>query len=452
MNNFDFLFQFFKICWLIFKQWWWVLFPLPFYFSARYFYFWWLRWENWYKRLEWIVLEIIPPRESKKPFSAMEQVFATLARVLVDSPNWKQRWCQGGPIQGFGGWASIEVCSFGGEIHFYLRCQKKHKEAIEAAIYSQYPEAEIFESEDYTQKIPKNIPNQTWDLLAFDYTLQKEDYLPIKIYSKFFELPIEEKRIVEEKRIDPMNNLLEAFSKIKGGTQIWLQICFTPLVEDVWGFLQKAKAEIAKLSKRKVPSKKGVTDEIDLTLKEVTGKLFFPRAAPAGPSPPSPSIGISLTPSEQEILELIEKKLSKPNFQCWIRGIALWRNDREFTPGAIGLINEYLMGQFYFYNSIVFYGATRTKIHYWLRERRTYLRKRQRLREYIQRVPTLWPRSFYGTSPPGPIRKTPGSKAICILSSEELATIFHFPAKITLPSVPRIETKKVGPPPILPTI
>lgn len=430
---------------LFLKNWWWFFFPLLCYPLVRYFYFWWIRWEVFYRKWEWTMFEVIPPREVKKPFSAMEQVFANFWNTLYDGPNWKQRWCEGGLLQGYGGWASIEICSFGGEIHFYFRTLKNHRKSFEAAIYAQYPEAEIIDAEDYTTKIPKNVPNEIWNLYAEDYTLAKDDYLPIKVYSKFFELPSEEKRVLEEKRIDPMNHLLENLSKLKEGDQIWIQINFTPVVEDPWDWKKKGKKAVEKIAKRPTPPPpKGFLQELFDVI------IFGPKPKKAEKSELiAPEL--RLTPGEKELLSAVESKVQKPAFQCWIRTVCLWRKDKEFTPGLVSFVRGYLTGQFAYYNFLVFYGATRSRIHYLLRERRLYLRKRQRLRNYIERLPSLWPRTFYGTSISGPIRKAPGEKAVCILTTEELATIFHLPAKIFVPTIPRVETKKIGPPPILPT-
>jgi len=45
--------------------------------------------------------------------------------------------------------ASLEIASLEGVIHFYIRIETKLRERVEAAIYSQYPNVEIIEAEDY---------------------------------------------------------------------------------------------------------------------------------------------------------------------------------------------------------------------------------------------------------------------------------------------------------------
>ena len=151
--------------------------------------------------------------------------------------------------------------------------------------------------------------------------------------------------------------------------------------------------------------------------------------------------------------------MSKSAFICWMRVVYICKKDEPHNFGNCLTLRGYVTPQFSteHLNRIVFFGATRTRIHYWFKDRRLYLRKRQRLREYIERVPSFFPWNIVG-EPPAFIkfltlfgyRIPPGRRSILILNTEELATIFHFPVKIYIPTVPRVEVKRVGPPPTLP--
>jgi hypothetical protein len=436
----------------ILKNWWWFFFPLVFFPIFRFFYFWWIRWEIFYKKsFKWILLEIKPPKEVLKPFSAMETIYSLLFG-LYDSPNWRERWCKGAfPIL-TGGWFSFEICSFGGEIHFYLRVPAGFRSTAEAAIYSQYPETEIKEVEDYTQRIPKDIPNEKWDLYSEDYTFARPDHFPIKTYSMFFERPEEEKRVTEEKRLDPFNSLLESLSQFQSGEQIWIQIVGAPFSDDQFPWIEAGKKEINKIAKREAPAKKGL-------LRELIDTLLFgpPKKAEKPLEILAPEL--RLTAGEKEIISAIENKISKTAFICWMRVVYICKKDEPHNFGNALTFRGYVTPQFStgHLNRIVFFGATRTRIHYLLKDRRLYLRKRQRLREYIERLPSFFPWSMVGEYPPlikflipFGYRIPPGKRPILILNTEELATIFHFPVKIYIPTVPRVEAKRVGPPPTLP--
>ena len=434
----------------IFKNWWWIFFPIIFWFPAKLLYLWWIRWEVWYPKFKWILLEIKPPKEVLKPFSAMENVFAMLWGI-IDTSNWRERWCEGMLPIGAGLWFSFEITSFGGEIHFFMRIPDFYRNNAESIIYSQYPEAEISLVEDYTKNIPKDIPNDKWDLYSEDYSLMREEYYPIKTYSIFFEKEGEEKRVMEEKRIDPIDPLLEGFSKLQSGEQIWLQIVCNPVLEAIFPWIKKGREAADRIAKRpaQAKSKSMLQEAAEILIKGKPGEEK--KEKPMELIAPE----LRLTPGEKEILTAIENKIKKNGYQCWIRQVYLRKLDEPNFPGNYKIIRTYLMSQFSAQNlnTFIFYGPTRTRIHYWLRDRRLFLRKRKQLRSYIERLPSLFPRTFLGEPlfPFGHVQgRRPGIRATIILNIEELATIFHFPAKIITPAITPVEMKKAGPPSGLP--
>ena len=434
----------------ILKNWCWFFFPIIFWFPAKTLYLWWMRWEVWYPKSKWILLEIKPPKEVLKPFSAMENVFSMLWGIF-DGPNWRERWCEGMLPIGGGLWFSFEIASFGGEIHFFMRIPEPFRNTAEFVIYSQYPEAEIFLAEDYTQNVPKDIPNDKWDLYSEDYSLIKPDHFPIKTYSSFFEKEAEEKRVMEEKRMDPMDSLLEGLSRFQSGEQIWLQIVCCPITDDMFPWISRGREAADRVARRPVPAKPKAMLE---TAAEI---LIKGKAGEEKKEKPMELIApeLRLTPGEREVLTAIENKIKKYGFYCWIRQVYLCKLDEPHSFGNYKTIRTYLMSQFMAQNSnsFIYYGPTRTRIHYWLRDRRLFLRKRKQLRSYIERLPSLFPRTFSG-EPLFPFGhkqgRSPGIRATIILNIEELATIFHFPAKIITPAITPVEMKKAGPPPGLP--
>jgi len=437
----------------ILKNWWWFLLPIILFFPAKFFYLWWIKWEVWYSKFKWILLEIKPPKEILKPFSAMENVFSILWGI-IDTANWRERWCEGEWPLGGGLWFSFEVASFGGEIHFFIRIPDYFRNTAESAIYSQYPEAEISLAEDYTKNVPQNVPNKEWDIYSEDYSLMKPDHFPIKTYPMFFEKEAEEKRVMEEKRMDPIDSLLEIFSKLQPGEQCWLQIVCNPIFEATFPWIKKGKEAadiIAKRSKAKKlelmwPETKKAAEML------ISGKAVEEKKEEMELIAPE----LRLTPGEKEILIGIENKIKKTAYQCWIRQVYLCKLDEPHFYGNYKAVRGYLCSQFMtqHLNSFIFYGPTRTRIHYWFRDRRLFLRKRQRLRSYIERLPSLFPRTLTGEPflSFGHVQgRRPGIRATIVLNIEELATIYHFPAKIVTPAVAPVEAKKVGPPPGLPT-
>lgn len=437
------------ITWIILKNWWWVITPIILFSLLQFFYLWWIRWEVWYKKRKWIMLKIKPPKEILKSFKAMEDIFNVIWS-LHDVANWRERWCEGefacAPY-----WASLEIVSLGGEIYFFIRCLKEHRGLIESAIFAHYSDVEISLAEDYTKNVPKDIPNKDWDLYGEDYCLLREDAYPIRTYSQFFE-PAGERVLRGEEKLDPLYSLLEDMSKLKSGEQFWFQIIIAPVLDRDIPWITRGKELIDKLARRPVKPK---PRSIFLEALEV---LFFGRPGEI-PSAPQEVVSVlstgksvevtkkekkedffppelKLTPGEREILHDVETKISKRGFRVNIRGFYVAKRDVFFRPNRI-IARRYLqhfatIGS----NTFLYWIKTRPRIHYWFRKRRIYLRKRKIFRNYINRFPPLYPR------PPG--------KGTFILNTEELATIFHFPSKVIVPTMPYVEAKKGGPPPELP--
>ena len=431
---------FFNSVWQILKVWWWVPAFLILIKPFLYLWLWWRR-EIWLNTVyKPVILEIKIPKEVLKPIRAMENVMAAIHGVVYHPPDWWEKWIDGQLQTGI----SFEIVSIGGEIHFFLRFHQDYRDGIEAAIYSQYPEAEISPVDDYTKYVPLDIPNKDWDLWATDYRLARANPYPIKTYPKF---ETEQER-EPEKIIDPVANLLEALSKIKPGEQFWIQIRATPLGSaaepglsqgTVADFLKEGEAIRNKIAKRKIVKPKSIIQEAAQIL--ITGKPTLP--------PPEeelfPPVRMRLTPGEEEILRGVETKITKPAFRCGIRFIYLGKRDVFFRPNfrlGFNFFNCYTTANL---NALFPWGATLTKIRKsWflplnlLRSRRLYLRSRKIFRAYRERVNTLYPR-------------TAGDKGFFILNTEELASLFHFPSwqVAPVPGVPRVEAKK-GPPPSLP--
>jgi hypothetical protein len=141
---------------------------------------------------------------------------------------------------------------------------------------------------------------------------------------------------------------------------------------------------------------------------------------------------MKLTPGEREIIAGIEEKITKFGFDCNIRYIYLAKRDVFFGPRAR------VPYSFFKQLSIENLGGfkpnkktiTKSKsVFFWfLDKRRLYLRKRRIFRYYCQRLTPYFP--------------LPGGTYV--LNTEELATLFHFPGRITAPApgLARIEAKK----------
>ena len=432
------------IFWVPFlRVWWWLFFPLFLSIQLKTLYLWWLNWDYAYAKTKWKVLEIIPPKEVLTPFKAMEDVFSVVWPIY-DLANWRERWCDGelgnGPY-----WMSWEIVSIEGQIHFYIRVAAQHKSHVETALYGHYPEIEIKEVSDYTKLVPQNIPNEEWDLYGEDWELAKPAAYPIKTFEKFFE-PQGERISAEEKRIDPIFSLLELLSRLGPGEHYWVQFITVPVLdydEPMWR--KEAEKIITKVAKR--PEKKETTLFEDLVYvfrqvalgpekegsgEKATYKWVDPSKSEEGERE------MLMTPGEREIVTEIENKIKKPVYRTAIRGIYVAKRENWMSSHRIISRSYFAHFMTQNLNRLGFSTKTRPKIHYIWRKRRAFLRARRMLKNSVLRFPSLFP----------------DRRSICaILNAEELATLFHFPIKITglaAPTVTRVESKKGGPPPNLP--
>lgn len=408
-----------SLVWQIIKGWWWL--PLPFIlfsvFKFQYLFF--IR-KRWDAKIEKILLEIKLPKEVLKPIKAMEYVFAGF-HGIHDPTNLREKWIDGQ----FQLALSLEIVSIDGEPHFFIRTPVPFRRHIESCIYSQYQEAEISLVDDYTKYVPQDIPKKGWDLWGADMITTNENCYPIKTYQQFDE----GKEAKEEKRIDPLSQLLEGMSTLRPGEQLWFQIIAKPIIDEI-PWTKKGKEIVDKLVRRpaaKVPRP---------IVQEAAEVLIF------GPTPAAPEQKelippeMKLTPGERIIVSAIEEKIGKFAFDCNIRFVYLGKEEVFFRPNI-----RIPFGYFKALSTLNLNGlrplrSTMTKIMWFLKGRRLFLRKRRMFRYYQKRWIPFFPRGG-GTY---------------VLNIEELATLFHFPGRTVAPAptISRVEAKRSEPPPGLP--
>ncbi len=422
--------------WQIIKEWWWL--PTPFILWRPFNFLWrWWRTDIFVSKTPQIMLEIKMPKDVLKPIRAMEVVMAGFRQTLYDPPDWWEKWIEGKINLSY----SFEIASFGGETHFYIRFPESGRDSIEAIIYGQYPEAEITLAEDYTKKVPQDIPNKEWDFWAADYRLLKPNSYPIRTYREFET----EREPMEEKRIDPIAGLLEAMAKMKPGEQLWTQIHCEPITDKEVAWVTEGLKEKDKLARRLSEASKQrplILEALDVL---ITGEPPKEPEEKKELLPPE----MKLTPGERAIITAVEEKISKPGFKTSIRFIYLGKRDVFFRARLRLPFAFFASHLTQHLNGLVPLGKTMTKIHKsWflplnlLIPRRLYLRKRKIFKNYLRRV--------------GPLFPLPGgnySTGVFVLNIEEMATLFHFPGRAQAPApfVPRIESKRGEAPPGLPT-
>jgi len=443
-DPFWWLILFVIILWVPFlRVWWWVFLPIMLQSQLKTLYLWYIAWDYDYAKQKWVLLEVIPLEAMLMPLKAMEDVFSAIW-PLMDVGNFREVWCDGelpnGPY-----WLSWEIASIEGKIHFYIRVLQQHRTSVESALYGHYPDIEIHEAQDYVKLVPPTIPNEEWDMYGEDWEQKKEPAYPIKTYESFFE-PQGERIAAEEKRMDPLISLLESMSKVGPGEHYWVQITTVPIVEhDEPEWRAEGQKIINKIAKRKEKKEPTLMEDLARVAKEVAmgpekegeGESASYSWAPLEEDEETGELKISLTPGEREIITEIENKMKKPAFRTNIRGVYVARREVWKAPNRV--ISRSYFGHFSTNNMnyLGFSGRTRPRVHFFMRKRRVFMRARKMFRMTVMRFPPLYP----------------DRHELCpILSTEELATLWHFPLRVSGGSLAmgKVESKKAGPPANLP--
>src|SRR5207237_1366368 len=112
-------------------------------------------------------------------------------------------------------WFSLEIASFGGDVHFYIWTRKNMRDIVESQLYAQYPDIEVTGVAGYIKNVAfePNV-NDAWGV---QYVYTKPDAYPIKTYVDFGL----DKDPKEELKHDPLTSVLELLGSIKEGENIW---------------------------------------------------------------------------------------------------------------------------------------------------------------------------------------------------------------------------------------
>lgn len=394
----------------------------------------------WVIRFRWVImkfvdaqkpclLEIRLPKEITKSPAAMEIFFSHLNQG--GAKNWGEAFFDGKTRP----WFSCELVSTGGVVRFFIwSSQAKFKNLIETQLYGQYPNLEIFEAEDYTKDF--FYDPEKYSMYALQFALSKPDPFPIKTYIDYG-LSEDQK---EEYKIDPITSVIEYLGSMKKGENAWIQILLQKHEKE--GFFHGNLGEPKDL-------KKEVQTEIDKIKKSTIpegddDKVFkFPNP----------------TKGQQAVIAALERSYTKTAYDCMIRGIYIPEKEsfnginigamigsfkqygsqdlNSFRPGILADVDDWRKDYgriFPFYQKAIDNEIASIKKN---------LLYAYKLRSYFQ-----WPYKNY--HPPYLF----GDKFTkpFVLTTEELATIFHFPSGLVsqTPTLQRVSSKKSEAPSNLP--
>lgn len=379
--------------------------------------------------LQWALLAVDVPKSTEQTVKAVENMFAYLAGAH-SSCSFLETWWDGKvqpPI-------TVEIISIEGHIQYLIHAIRKYRDLVEAAVYSQYPDAEITEVEDYAHHVPHKFPNATHDCFAVEETIANpNDVYPIKTYVDFEDTMTKEFK-------DPLAALLESFSRMGPGEQAWYQIVCVPIEQKK--FKEHALAEIKKITGQKEAVKKNLLDKtLDLPLNALSmgGDVLFGAGGEEvkkREENPMNSRMWNLTPGERRIVEGIERKMGKIVFQCKIRFVYIARkevyNKSHIIYSFVGALKQYNTNDMQALKPESKHVGVSSNLVFF-KEQRNNVRKTHLVHAYQKRSSWLGLPKFH-------------------LNSEELASLWHLPVSLFVkaPQVKKTESKKTEPPINLP--
>lgn len=368
--------------------------------------------------MKWILLEVRIPKDVYKSPLAMEIALGNALYQTGGTGTWIAKYWEGK----LRNWFSLEIVSIEGNVFFFIRTPAQFKNIIEAQIYAQYPKAEISEVDDYINNVPVHKNPKEWSIFGTEFVLTKADPYPIKTYVDYG-LDKSVGLLEDQQQIDPITSTMEFLGSLGAGEQIWIQIL-------VRGADDKRFPKPGEWF-----GGQGWKDIAKEEIKTLKAKHKGDKEKPGEP----------MTKGDQEVISAIEKSMSKLGFDCGIRAIYVARKD-NFKGTHIAA----LTGIFRQYGSTLngFKPTNVTGFDYPWQDFSGV--RSQKIKAEI--FDAYCKRSYF--YPPHASQRVAGvsvDRKPFVLTTEELATIYHFPGRVSeTPSFKRIESKKSEPPVNLP--
>ncbi len=353
----------------------------------------------------YFLYEVKLPREIKKTPLAME-IFLHSLWQKPTSTYIDTFWL--GKVQP---WFSLELVSLGGHVKFFIWGPRKFKTLVESQIYSQYPDVGLTEAEDYTNAVVHDLSKMfMWGTY---FKLTNKDVYPIKTYVDY---GLDSAMPKEETKADPLAALLEYLGSVRPTDQVWIQ------------FLIQGHKRRGIVQGQLVPSKDW-TEEAKREIEKIKKEAGIGQ----------PGVFRFLSKSDEEKIQAIDRSISKFAFDTIIRAIHVappGKPDEGAIPALIGIFRQFSSNNFNGFKLGWF-----TDFDYpwmdFMRIRRTKA-ERQMLKAYKLRSGFQAPYKNFHTIP-------------FILTTEELATLYHFPGEVVkTPTLSRIESKRAEAPSNLP--
>ena len=258
-----------------------------------------------------VLFSISLPRENEKLPTAAEQMFASLHGIIDFTPDVQEH-------------LSLEMASSSDGIRFYVYTPAAFKNFVQSQIYAQYPDAEIREAIDYAKSIPAGS-----FVSATEISLSKEFIFPIKTFRDF--------------EVDPLSAITSALEDVSEGEQIWLQVLIRP-VEDFWQ--ERGHEYVAMVREGVSPVTLNAKDIVIDVGKQImslggTAATNIMRGPQEVVEPRPGSQYVRLSAGQELTLKTIENKLSKIGFETKIRLTTIAHSKEAAETKLAGLVSSF---------------------------------------------------------------------------------------------------------------
>jgi hypothetical protein len=348
-------------------------------------------------RQKCILLEIKPPRNLVKTPLAMESFLSTLHVTGGESTWYARFWGGTRPF-----W-SLEMASIEGQVHFYIYAREAFRRTVESQLYAQYPGIQIIEVPDYSRTISAHPKDWVVWGCDFKHTAEDQDPLPIKTYVEYGLDKVQK----EPEQVDPLTQLIEFMGSLGKGEYLWLQFVIRAHKGEKYHKLNK---------KGKTYTWKDRSLEMVDEIRRATRTPYIdPATGKEIPGFPNPTKG------ESEKMAAMERNVSKLAFDVGARGIYIAKPEKVHGP-AIG----HLIALFKPFSTEGWNGINSTN---WMKTFDDYpwefnvtKRKEHTQKEMVEAYRRR--QFFYDPF----FEKGLHADETMVMSTEELATIFHIPS------------------------
>ncbi len=172
---------------------------------------------------EFVLLKIVIPKGFNKTPSSMESFFNTLHDNTGGVLGLLNKHLKGKnpPLYSF------EIVSMGGNVSFYIRTTTKQLTALKRGLFANMPNLLIYEVSDYVEKF--DYDKRGYKIDASEWTMGKNNYLPLKTYinlkkeEQLFESNHQISQDNKPESKDQLHELYEFFSLINEKETVCMQ-------------------------------------------------------------------------------------------------------------------------------------------------------------------------------------------------------------------------------------